>query len=108
MSGPRFVLTTEAGEDVLQIWEYIAEDSIDAADQIINRLYDAFVRLAHEPGMGHHRKDLADCRHRFWNVYSYVIVYRWDTSPLQIIAVVHGARHLDALLQDRIPSRQAE
>ena len=26
--------------------------------------------------MGHHREDLADSRHRFWTIYSYVIAYR--------------------------------
>ena len=41
--------------------------------------------------MGHHRLDLADCRHRFWNVYSYVM---------------HGARHLEAFLQSRIGDGQ--
>jgi antitoxin ParD1/3/4/toxin ParE1/3/4 len=66
------------------------------------RLYDAFTRLAETPGMGHGRKDFADSRHRFWTVYSYVIAYRWDTAPLQIIAVAHGARQLQAFFQQRI------
>jgi plasmid stabilization system protein ParE len=33
---------------------------------------------------------------RFWKVHSYVIAYRWETTPIQIIAVVHGARQLEA------------
>jgi antitoxin ParD1/3/4/toxin ParE1/3/4 len=52
--------------------------------------------------MGHRRAELADARHRFWTVYSYVIAYREDTSPLEIIAIVHGARQLDAFFQERI------
>ena len=52
--------------------------------------------------MGHHREDLADSRHRFWTIYSYVIAYRRETKPLQIIAVVHGARQLEAFFQPRI------
>jgi len=98
----RFVLTPEARSDLTEIWTYIAEDSIDRADQILARLYDAFTRLGRTPGMGHHREDLADSRHRFWTVYSYVIAYRWETTPLQIIAVVHGARQLEAFFQQRI------
>jgi hypothetical protein len=31
--------------------------------------------------MGHRRVDIADSRHRFWTVYSYVIAYRWETNP---------------------------
>ncbi len=98
----RFVLTREARADLIGIWNHIAEDSIDGADQVLARLYDAFTRLALMPGMGHHREDLADSRHRFWTVYSYVIAYRWETKPLQIFAVEHGARQLEAFLQQRI------
>jgi antitoxin ParD1/3/4 len=77
----------EARADLIGIWNYIAEDSIDAADQVLARLYDAFTGLGQTPGIGHHREDLADLRHRFWTVYSYVIAYRWETTPIQIIAV---------------------
>src|SRR5579862_6644834 len=81
MSRRRFVLTPEARADLVEIWDYIAEDSIDNADQVLARLDDAFTRLAQTPGMGHHREDLADLRHRFWTVYSYVVAYRSETAP---------------------------
>jgi plasmid stabilization system protein ParE len=70
----RFVVTPEAHADVIEIWNYIAEDSIDAADQVLARLYDAFARLGRTPGMGHHWEELADLRHRFWMVY--IIAHR--------------------------------
>lgn len=102
MTERRFVLTPEARADLIEIWNYIAEDGIDTADQVIARLRDGFTRLAETPAMGQRREDLADSRHRFWTVHSYVIAYRWETTPLQIIAVVHGARQLDAFFQQRI------
>lgn len=102
MSRPRFVLTPQARTDLIDIWNYIAEDSLENADRVLERLYDAFTRLSDTPGMGHHRKDLADTRHRFWTVYSYVIAYRDQTRPLEIIAIVHGARQLEAFFQRRI------
>jgi toxin ParE1/3/4 len=98
---PRFVLTPEARTDLVEIWNHIAEDSFDRADQVLERLYDTFARLAQAPGMGHHRRDLADARYRFWTVYSYVIAYR-EATPLEIVAVVHGARQLEAFLQNPI------
>lgn len=98
----RFFVTPEARTDLIEIWNSIAEDSLDSADHVLARLYDAFTRLAQTPGMGHSREDLADSRHRFWTIYSYVIAYRWDTAPLAIIAVVHGARQLEAFFQQRI------
>lgn len=106
MSRRRFLVTPEARQDLTEIWEYIAEDSVKRADQVLARLYDSLVQLAESPGMGHHRKGLADSRHRFWTVYSYVVVYRWETTPIQFIAVVHGARDLEAFLAQRIENEE--
>lgn len=52
MSQARFVLTPEARHDLLEIWDYIAQESLDTADQVLARLYDSFTRLARAPGMG--------------------------------------------------------
>ena len=34
------------------IWDYIAEDSIDEADQWIGKLFDAFDAIGNTPGIG--------------------------------------------------------
>jgi antitoxin ParD1/3/4/toxin ParE1/3/4 len=54
--------------------------------------------LARTPGTGHLREDLADRRHRFFLVYSYLIVYRPDTQPLQVVRVLHASRDIRSLL----------
>jgi len=56
MSG--YVLGSDASLDLDDIWEYIAADSIDAADRWIGKLFDAFEALGRTPGMGHKREDL--------------------------------------------------
>jgi plasmid stabilization system protein ParE len=97
-----FVLTPEAEADALAIWEYVADESSEqAADGVVARLYDECEKLVAMSGIGHSRPDLLDERHRFWSVWSYLIVYRWETRPLEVIAIVHGARDLDAFLRDR-------
>jgi toxin ParE1/3/4 len=97
-----FVFTPEAEADVLAIWEYIAEDDSEAAaDRVIARIYDECQKLSQSPGLGHWRENLLDQRHRFWAVWSYLIVYRWQPSPIQVIALVHGARDLDVFLAGR-------
>ena len=55
-------------------------------------------RLAKNPGTGHMREELADRRHRFFLVYSYLIVYRFETQPLQVIRVLHAARDVESIL----------
>lgn len=97
-----FIVTTEAAADLLAIWQYIADaDSERAADRVIARLYVECEKLGDMPGMGHWREELLDQRHRFSSVWSYLIVYRWQVKPIQILAVVHGARDLDAFFARR-------
>jgi antitoxin ParD1/3/4/toxin ParE1/3/4 len=94
----RFVLTQRARQDIGDIWDYIAEDNIDAADRVLDALSGAMMKLAQNPGMGHWREELTDKRHRFLMVYSYLIVYRYETTPLQIVRVLHAARDIQSLL----------
>jgi plasmid stabilization system protein ParE len=42
----QYVLGVDAELDLEEIWDYIAEDSIDAADRWIQKLFDAFESLA--------------------------------------------------------------
>jgi plasmid stabilization system protein ParE len=44
-----YVLSLDAEFDLDHIWEYIAADSIDAADRWITKLFDAFEALAQTP-----------------------------------------------------------
>jgi plasmid stabilization system protein ParE len=53
-----YVLVAEAELDLDQIWEYIAQDNIGAADRWIGKLFDAFEALARRLGVGYMRDDL--------------------------------------------------
>ena len=53
---------------------------------------------------GHFRSDLTSRSLRFWTLThypNYTIVYRPDTSPLQVVAVLHGKRNLRRILKGR-------
>jgi plasmid stabilization system protein ParE len=101
----RFVLTPEAKADLRDILLDIAEDSPDAAERIRAEIYESFQRLGQSPGIGHYHEELLDRRYRFLNFYSYVVCYVWQRKPIQIIAVVHGARDLAIFLSSRLSSR---
>jgi toxin ParE1/3/4 len=94
-----FVLTPVAARDLIGIWEYLAETNLKAADRILQALEKAMRKLFRESGIGHLREDLADRQHRFLLVYSYLIVYRPETKPLQILRVLHAARDVQSLLE---------
>ncbi len=94
-----FVLTPAAARDLIGIWDYLAETNLTAADRVLRALQKAMRRLSREPSIGHLREDLADRQHRFLLVYSYLIVYRPETKPLQILRVLHAARDVQSLLE---------
>ena len=93
-----FKLSPEAFQDIEGIWDFIAEDNVDAADRVREEIFSACEMLAAVPGMGHLRQDLADEPLRFWPVYSYPINYRPEVTPLEIVRVLHGARDVKHLL----------
>ena len=79
----------------------IAKDSLDAADNWIARLFDAFDALAHMPLMGHTRKDLTNLPVRFWPVGAYLIIYRVQSGHVEIVAVTQGSRDIPTFLRQR-------
>ena len=99
----RYVLGRGAASDLDEIWEYIAADSTDAADRWLNTLLAEFDRLAKNPRIGHTRKDLTLFPLLFWPVGRYLVIYRAAKRPIEIVAVVHGGRHIPAFLRSRAP-----
>ena len=63
---------------------------------------DRFAYLAEFPGGGHWRRDLTGAQVRFFSVYSYLVVYRPETKPLQIVAILHARRNLAKLLKKMV------
>ena len=57
--------------------------------------------LTEFPEGGHWRRDLTAAKVRFFSVYSYLIVYRPETKPLQIVAILHGRREVAKILPKR-------
>jgi len=102
MSG--FELHPGAYADLDELWEFIAEDSIDAADRVRDKIYDAIQALVPFPHQGHRRPDLTSRPLRFWRVHEYLIAYAPDERPLWVLAVLHGHRNprvMAAILLDR-------
>ncbi len=97
----KYVLNVDAEQDLNEIWEYIADDSIDAADRWIAKLFDAFESLAQSPGIGHKREDLTALPVLFWPVGAYLILYRVQAEWIEIVAVTQGARDIPTFLSQR-------
>lgn len=96
----KFRLTAEAAADLTQIFDYIAEDSIDAAQRVAAEIYDEMKKLARNPSLGHRRPDLTSRDLLFQRVYSYLVIYQ-PTATVNIIAVLHGSRDVKRILKGR-------
>jgi plasmid stabilization system protein ParE len=82
----------------------IADDSEIAAERVEQAIYDACTFLAEGRMRGHTRPDLTTRPLRFWTLQrypNYTLVYRPDTIPLQIVAVLHGKRNIRRTLKER-------
>jgi plasmid stabilization system protein ParE len=97
-----YLIGIDAELDLDDIWEYIARDSINAADRWVGKLFDAFEALSRTPGMGHKREDLTQYPVLFWPVGSYLIIYRAELQPIEIVAVTQGSRDIPAFLRLRV------
>jgi antitoxin ParD1/3/4/toxin ParE1/3/4 len=99
----RYLFAPEAAADLVQIWRYIKKQStVEMADRVESVIRDRIGFLAENPGAGHWRKNLTNQSVKFFPVYSYLIVYRPDTKPLQIVSILHGRRDLEKILKDRL------
>ncbi|MGB7548504.1 MAG: type II toxin-antitoxin system RelE/ParE family toxin [Terracidiphilus sp.] len=99
-----YQLTPRALNDLDDIWNYIAEDSMDAANRVESAILGACSSLARLPLLGSKRSEITSLPVRFWAVTSFpnfIVVYRPETKPLQVIAVVHGKRDIKSLLGDQ-------
>ena len=100
---PRYLLAPEAARDLVEIWRYVKrESSSEMADRVESVIRDKIVFLAGNSESGHWRKDLTDAPVKFFSVYSYLIVYRPDKKPLEVVAILHGNRDVEPLLKDRL------
>jgi len=94
----KLVITRRAQSDLDEIWEYIAQDSFDAANRVEDEIHREIRNLVPFPGKGHLREDVNDKTLRFWKVYSYLITYRYDDASLTVVRVIHGARNIGHML----------
>ena len=99
----RYLLAPQAARDLVQIWRYIKRESSEqTADRVESVIRSKFAYLADFPGGGHLRRDLTAADVRFLSVYSYLIVYRPETKPLQIVAILHAYRDVAKILPKRV------
>ncbi|KQW43317.1 MULTISPECIES: type II toxin-antitoxin system RelE/ParE family toxin [unclassified Roseateles] len=85
-----------AAADILEIWDYIAEDSFDAADRWVDVLDEKLALWATQPTMGRSRDELARGLRSF-ALGRYVVFVMPLEDGIDVVRVLHASRDLDAL-----------
>ncbi len=93
---PRITRRPLAEADIIEIWDYIADDSLAAADRWVDRLDEQLRLLAAQPMMGRARDELAPGVRSF-PFGRYVVFYAPLDDGIDVIRVLHGARDIDAV-----------
>lgn len=92
----RVRLTHSAEADLLELWLYIAEENLVAADEALDSIQSTVSLLAAQPEMGRARPELADELRSFPTRTPYIIFYLPGDDGLLVVRVLHHARDIDA------------
>lgn len=101
----RLIVATGVSDEIQQIARYIANDNPTAALRFITAVNETFSRLTVLPGLGrrwkprHPRLHVVRCT-AVIGFRSFRVFFRALPDAVQILHVLHGARDLDALLND--------
>lgn len=81
--------------DLIDIWDFIADDNEINADNFLSSLESRLDALAHQPRMGRAREELMNGL-RSYPIGRYVVFYLPHPDGIEVVRVLHGARDFDA------------
>ncbi len=90
-------LSDLAREDLVDVWSYIAYDSENAADSVVDEITAILERLAENPALGRVRGDLGS-ELRSFPVKTYIVFYRPRQQGIEVARVLSGYRDLATLI----------
>ena len=95
-------LSGPAEADLLNIWLFIAENNLGAADRQLDTIVETMLLLAENPMMGRSRNELGN-NLRSIPVGNYLVIHRPIEDGIEVVRILHGARDLTALFGEESP-----
>lgn len=92
-------LTQEAREDLKDIWRYIAESSIHAADAFVDELYQECVRINLSNSFGRNRPELGT-QVTSYPYRKYMLYFQSDKANVYVLRILHGSRDQSKVFGD--------
>ncbi|MFZ2973735.1 MAG: type II toxin-antitoxin system RelE/ParE family toxin [Ferribacterium limneticum] len=89
--------SASAENDLLEAWLYVAEDSVSAADRMLDQIEAEAVRLLDQPLMGRERNELAPGIRSWPTSTPYILFYFPGEHGVVVARVLHHARDIPAI-----------
>lgn len=99
------IVSPLAEEDLEEIWSFIAERDVEAADRLIDEITGRFDHLLAYPEAGRARHELL-VNLRSFPVKRYVIFYQPTDDGVEIFRVLHGSRDVQSEFDSLIDSAE--
>lgn len=91
--------SASAENDLLEAWLYIAEDSISAADRMLDQIDSEAHKLLGQPLMGRERNELAHGLRSWPTSTPYILFYFSGDQGVVVARALHHARDIPAIDQ---------
>ena len=90
------VFARSAQTDLLEVWSFIAEQSFEAADHVMDVIEKEAQTLAFQPVMGRKRSDLSVGIRSWPTSTSYNLYYLPSEDGIVVVRVLHHARDIQS------------
>jgi toxin ParE1/3/4 len=84
--------------DLEDIWWYVAQNNLQDADRLLDRIQVKLMNLAEFPQMGMGQDDLKPSLRSF-TVGNYLVFYFPLVDGIDVVRVLHGARDLETIFK---------
>lgn len=89
--------TASAENDLLEAWLYVAENSVTAADRMLDQIEAEAIRLLDQPRMGRERPELSPGIRSWPTSTPYILFYFPNEHGVVVARVLHHARDIPAI-----------
>lgn len=100
---PTVKVAAAAEEELVKIWEYVAEHNPEAASKLIKEITGKFAFLRDYPNMGREQSRLL-VNLRSFVVRDYFIFYQPFDDGVEILRVLHGSRDIESIFEGFLDS----
>jgi plasmid stabilization system protein ParE len=88
----RVSVSRQARRNLIEIWKYVAKDSVRHADRLHERFYEVFSLLGRQPEIGIDSSEIKQGTRKF-PVDNYIIYYKITQRGIQVLHVFHGKQN---------------